>query len=279
MHKIKRLYYRRKLLRSNFFEGVNIKDLGYKNYFLDWFLDWIIYLYCYKKICIFNFKEFFSKYEKVVFPITIVILGEGRLIIEDNMKKEYYFFYDSFSWNKITTYSIGRRTSEYDKEYTYEITTENKILLKEVDILEVDENGKNKEDMLSIQYEYKNNTTKAILKQKKTILQVEYTTQDTRFDNQIIEYLFYLSNNGMNADNVYNIFVEISKIFKEKREEIYLNITSKNNNENNKKILSQIALLKGFVTHYTFTERKSDEEMVIHYKNRPMSIKKFMHEN
>lgn len=236
--------------------GINEKVLK------DDIMDWMTRLKNSKNISINKFSDLFSKFEEIMFPITLY----GRphsLKIKDSVGNKYYLHYFQLDYAKLGEYSIGKRFYPYDKEFGYCLKPENEVTLTEGGIIQLDEDGFNGDNSLYIIYNSQSDVTTAILDAKTWELHIAYPLSNHTYDEEISMYLFELANQFKYVDDVSFILEHLSNVLKTLGEKYSLTITSYMTTNNKKKMLSEICLTDGIVTNYSFSTRPSDSQICL----------------
>ena len=191
--------YRKESFLTHFFDNVDIENENIKKSII----NWISKLNA-KNIQIDNFSFFFTNYKEIVFPIKIC--GHPQhLQLEDFNGNHFYFCYNQFYG--ITEYYIGKRTKDFDEQLTYLLTKENEILLKDFEVIKLDNNGINTSPKISFNYNLDDDSTTVILETKlkhgSILLEVNYKTVDLEHSNKIIFNLFDLLDKTLDTDNIF----------------------------------------------------------------------------
>jgi len=249
--KVKEFFYRRKLLKNNFFEGVSFEngDRRIKNAILTWICD----LQTYNCITIEKFSYLLEKMEDIIFPVRITRNFVGLASIE-------FTIVDANNNNyQIECYKVG------SKEYDITVDTQNNrttyehkiqkdsIILKKKYVSKVKADGT--DEKYYIEIEYAGITTVTLNKDKDPHkISISYNRQLSRFEKQICEYLYSLVSEKP-INNVFTNFVDIVQIFESNNVEEYL-LSIKSTRE--KETLSEITMTNNVVTMYSYTEEKSE---------------------
>lgn len=258
-------------LKTHFFDDIFIEDEKLQNDII----DWISRLKYSKNISINRLSELFSKFEIIAFPIKVSGCPH-HLQIKDNIGKEYYLNYFQLDYTKIEEYSIGRRAYPLDREFVYHLTPQKEIALKELLILQLNEDNKNTDNLLAFHYNTDSSVTTAILKTKTQTLELAYPSQKYMQDNEISMYLLNLAGHFAYFDDVSFILVYISDILKPLEEKYSLLIKSYMNTDNEKKLLSEILVSNGIVTQYSFTTRSTYSEVCLNQKVISEDLEQFI---
>lgn len=259
---IKQYSHRRKLLkRNNFFENVCCDKRDQKD-----ILYWMFWLHR-KGITINKFSDLFRKYSNIQFPIKVYSWGCTLLTIVDNHDDEYSITYSPYNYKKLETYSIGKSKYPYDKEITFQITRKNEIILKQIDVLELNEdNTTHKDDSFSLVYDYQENTTTAVIKQENSEIQIVYE-QNQELDNLVLYYLFEIAPKRY-SDDVFPILIGIRELGE-------INLISIKATKHSQ-ISSELVITDGIVKKYSFSEKISDSEVCLHQKTLSQTIEEFI---
>lgn len=236
--------------------GINEKVLK------DDIMDWMTRLKNSKNISINKFSDLFSKFEEIMFPITLY----GRphsLKIKDSIGNKYYLHYFQLDYAKLGEYSIGKRFYPYDKEFGYCLKPENEVTLTDAGIIQLNENGNNGDHSLYIIYNYQSDITAAILNTKTLELQITYPLSNHIYDEEISMYLFEIANQFKYVDDVSFILKHLLNVLKTLEEKYSLTITSYMPTNNKRTMLSEISLTHGIVTNYSFSTRPSDSQICL----------------
>ena len=259
---IRQYFYRKKLLRNNFFENVYCDDKRTKKYILYW-MFWLHR----KGITIHKFSDLFEKYSNIQFPIRISYWSSCVvLVIIDNHDDEYYITYSPYDYKKLETYSIGKTKYPYDKEITFQLTPKNEIILKQIDVLELNEDNTTKDDSFSLVYDYQKNTTIGTIKQENSEIEIVYQ-QNGELDNIILYYLFEIASKCYFND-VFPILVGLRELGE-------INLMSIKGMEYSE-ISSELVIADGTVKKYSFTEKISDSEVCLHQKTLFQTVEDFI---
>lgn len=253
--RVKRVFYRRRLLKNNFFEGVTFEyeDRRIKNAILSWIYD----LRKYNGITIYRFSYLLEKFEGVIFPVRITESFRGLacidLTIVDVNDNKYKIEFYEFGSKERTTYDIHEDTQNNRITYEYKIQKDS-IILKKKYILPVKDDGTN--EKYDIKIEYDGITTVTLNKDNDPHkISIFYNQQLNRFEKEICEYIFSLVLVSP-INNVFTNFVDVVQIFKSNNvtEEYLLAIKS----IKEKVTLSEITMTNNVVTMYSYTEEKSE---------------------
>ena len=141
-----RKLFEKKLIRSNFFDDIFIKDESLKKKIL----EWMFYLKKYQNISINKFSYLFSKLDDITFPLQIHgHCYSGNLWVEDNSGKKFYFSYSPLDFYNMKIFSIGIRTQYFDTEFVYHLTSQGEIVLCEKLIMQLNKDNTNSKTMVS----------------------------------------------------------------------------------------------------------------------------------
>ena len=260
--KVKEFFYRRKLLKNNFFEGVTFENKGRKT--KNAILTWTCNLKRYKGITIEKFSYLLEKMEGIIFPVKITRSFIGlsciNLTIVDANNNNYKIEFHTYGHYERITYYIHEDTQNNRISYEYKIqkysiNLKSKLISpKKYD--EIDESY-----FINIEYADKITVTLYRLKSPHKI-SISYNQPLKRFEKQICEYLFSLVLEKP-INNVFTNFVDIVQMFESNNVEEYL-LAIKSTREN--ETLSEITMTNNVVTMYSYTEEKSEYEKCF-YKN------------
>ena len=258
---IKQYFYRRKLLRNNFFENVCCDNKQTEKEILYW-MFWLHR----KGISINKFSDLFGKFINIQFPIKVSSWGNRLLTIVDNHDDVYDITYSPYNYKKLETYSIGGEMSPFSKEITFQLTRKNEIILREIGALQLNEDNTNKEDSFSLVYDYQKNTTTAMIKQENSEIEIVYQ-QNQELDNVVLFYLFEIAPKCY-FDDVFPILIGIRELGE-------LNLISIKATKHSE-ISSELVITDGIVKKYSFTEKFSDSEVCLHQKTFSQNVKEFI---
>ena len=253
-----------KLINSDFFDGISIKDKSLKKKIL----QWIFYLKTYKKISIDKFSYLFSKFDDIVFPLKIYGYS-GNLWIEDNSCKQFDFSYSPLEYYKMNEFSIGIRTHYFDTEFVYHLTFKGEIVLKQMLILQLTENHTNSKNIVSFQYDEKSQSTTAILKTQTLYITIRYPSQNC-IDNTLTTYLFALSCEFECIYDVAFMLTYLSDLLKTH------DFTIESYANNSKEFLSSICVYNGVVTQHCYTTRPTSSQICLNKHTLSEELQKFI---
>lgn len=259
---------RTRLEKSYFYEDIIFENKFINKRVKESISNWMFNLEKFKKIKIKKFKDLFSEFSEIVFPIKIVDSYGYRygldIIIIDNEGKKYYMLkIDIWKYDEMETYSIGRRNSPLepliDREFCYKISKDNTITLMEIGAMKLKPDGTNDDILVNFCYNSQNNTTVATVSVSKTTkeMKIHYPTMNNDFDKKILEYLFHINEGNFYYYDVFPILKWMLLTISE--EDVSLSITA----EIEKEIYSEIYIVNGIVQIYTKTEIINEEEMRI----------------
>lgn len=270
--KVKKFFYRRKLVRNNFFEGVDFdgKDRKIKNAILNWAynLQWC------KGITIEKLAYLLDKFEGITFPIRIEDFDRYGCIdlrILDANGKRYSMKLYKNVYERLTTYIIHKRTEKFKITFEYNIRKDS-IILKKKYILPVKADGTN--ETYAIIIEYNGITTVTLDKDNDPHkISISYNQQLNRFEKEICEYLFSLVFEKP-INNVYTNFVDIIRMFESNNvtEEYLLAIKSTREDET----LSEITMTNNVVTKYSCTVEESESKTCFYKHSIKEKMKDFI---
>ena len=253
-----------KKTRTHLFDNVFIEDDTLKK----GITQWIFELERFYNITIDNLSYFFSKYEtyeEIVFPIHIY--GKPYAWhIEDNLGKHYYLtFFENIN-NCPTKYYIETTEKGFHTRYTFELTTYGGVTLTQWNIIQ-ELTG------TSISFDYNDpNMTTLILKDFRSILEMDYPSLNQLYDSQISMYFFCLADKYEYFDDVSFIVEYMLDVLKNLKNlgRISLEITSYGKPLYNpignidKILLSKIYLWGSTVRTYFFTTRIDNSILLLH---------------
>ena len=249
--KVKEFFYRRKLLKNNFFEGLTFdrKQRKTKNAILTWTCN----LQRCKGITIEKFSYLLYEFELPIRIQGIDRYGCIDLTIFDANGIGYMELYKDV-YEKSTTYDINKIIEKLKITFEYNIGKDF-IILKKKYILPVRADRTN--EKYYIQIEYEGITTVTLNKDNDPHkISISYNQQLSRFEKEICEYLFSLVLEEP-INNVFTNFVDVVQMFESNNVEGYiLEIKSTRKNET----LSEITMTNNVVTMYSYTEEKSEYE-------------------
>lgn len=272
-----------KIRKNEFYEDVFLKE-G-KSQLKEFMSNWTRKLQSYKQIdeqiTIKKFKDLLIPIGEIVFPIEIdyVFSRKNRLDANftDNEGKSYYIIVNTYGYNEVNTYVVGRRNSKIepliDREFTLEITAE-RINLIETGLLKLKEDGTNSDEVVNFYYNNEKNTTEAELKSyaSNKTLKIQYKTMNAEFDKKVAEFLFSSNEEHWYYYNVCPILKWITKILEE-------NTSISIKAEVEKEVYSEIEVVNAVVHKYTRTEIVNEGEMHIIKVIFAKNLNEFLEEN
>ena len=263
--------YRLKLSNPNFWDNVKVQNKELR----DHILEWLSALKYYRNISIDKFSVLFTCFDEIVFPIKIT--GFRRhLQIKDNSGNEYYMWYLDYNHHKFDKYGIGSRANGFDKEFIFKLTDNNKVVLHELFLLKLNEHNNNSDKSVSFYYNSNTKITTVVLESGKRLhLKITYPEHDCKMDELISDYLFSLADEFICIDDIFFVLEYMYTILKPSRDKYSLYICSYDGFEENKQILSELRLLDGIVTSYSFTMR-SDTMICLNQVLIPEELEKFI---
>ena len=251
---IKKVMFRRKIKRTNFFENVIIEDNKNQKKIIEAFY----YFNCIAEISITKFVNIFSKIEQIAYPIKIEYLTKNLRIVDFIDKRGNRFFleikiHSDYYTEKILEYSI------WD-----EIETNESIIIKK-SVFEINRIGirtKRLEHYIGktdkrcvVQYE----SEKTIISLKNREKRVEIICFLNEEEcNEIMKYLLDFEN--IQYDDIFSLFVNFVDENDKKKEIVSMKSLVK------ERVCSEITVEEGNVTSYSYTERKNDDETILYTK-------------
>jgi len=268
MYKIKNMFrkviffFRRILIEKHFFENTFLESRYEKSILKKSILDWALHLKAYHKVTVDSFAYLFSKYEGISFPITFngfTTSQSGYLNITDNLGEQFYMNYYPNSYNDMQLYEIGKRDKSLDVTFEYKLSKTDSILLNKIYIMPLNADGTNSKRSVIIDYSLEK-YTRISFENKIYKLQISYSSQNSDFDDEIVEYLLSLISN---EEHFYNIFVVANHIITNLKMSRPFQITSSKDNS----VLSEfrsyedVLYSKVRVIHYSFTEWQNNSNI------------------
>ena len=229
-----RKLFEKKLIRSNFFDDIYIKDESLKKKIL----EWMFYLKKYQNISINKFSYLFSKLDDIKFPLQIHD-NSGNLWVEDNSGKKFSFSYSPPESYNMTNFSIRIRTNYFETEFLYHLTSQGEIVPYKKLILQLNKDTNN---VVSFRYYEKYQLTTAIFEANNLNLTITYPSSDC-IDDSLSTYLFACSSEFNHIDDIFlmlNYFMDLLK-------KSYFKIHAYTNN--GKEFTSLLCVSNGIVTN------------------------------
>ena len=267
----------RKILeKTNFYEDVFFSDDFFKEYSRKVIFEWIYNLEKYKHIKIKRFKDLFSKYEEIVFPIEITHANIGGYFVEldivDVSGKKYYFSQSNI-WENIDEYYIGRRNTKskpfLDNEIQYRILKNGAIEEVKKYIVKLKDDGTNE----SYKYEEYYNTNMQVIEISDSIgiIKIKYPIFEEVKKDLLAKFLS--NNDKWYYYDIFPIFKQIVNKMKDCDIES-IHIVAEIDNE----VYSEIKLVNGIVYTYTITQVIREDEMHIIKKLFAKKLEEFLAE-
>lgn len=166
---------------------------------------WILYMKIYKNVDIEKFSQLLNVWKEIKLPVKIKedIITEDiitddiiRLIVIDSENKEFYM--ELYNYD-MDNYFIGRR-NVVDRQLRYNIKEYDEIILKESYVGLLNEDGKNKDGLISIKYNTEKQIATAKVYKEERIMEIKYRAEDSAMDNEIMNYLLSIIENDYSND-------------------------------------------------------------------------------
>lgn len=249
--------------KLNFFKGVKCDSVETKEAVLDWMFKSQVY-----HVSIHKFSDFFAKCPEIVFPVQLFKRSLYYFEIIDMAGNVYFLDYSS-SYDMC--YSIRTKNHLGDTNLDFKII-KNHVVLKEVNILPLDEHGiRTKDDLFSIVYNCKNKTTIITIKKvtgMKPYLKIVYPSQDKDFDYSVLSLLI---STEINLNDVFPLFKSIYEI--RKLENMSMQIID------HSVTISSIVLEDGEVSEYSFAESISESKVCLSRIDTLQGVQEFIDEH
>ncbi len=274
--KLKILLMRRRLERSGFYEDIFFNNDTVKEMVEKKVAEWVFYLKEHKKIEIKKFKDFFMKFEEIVFPINIQECYGRKIDIKltDNQGNEYYMskrkIIDYFDMNK---YFIGKRdtsTELLDREICYEITENATIKILSENFIKLNEDGTNSDITCKLCF-YDEDSEEITLYSGSLNgeIKIKYLLKhNDEISKSIIKYCL----EDVATKWYYYDVLPILEWMLQKTESLSMNITAKIDDE----VFSEIEVVNGIIQKYTTTCVINEGEMHIIKKIFAKELKEFL---
>lgn len=263
--KLKLLLMRKKLDKCNFYEDVKFANKIVAEKLNEFITEWMLELEENKKIQINKFKDLFSEFKAITFPIEIKeAYGFYNLEVKitDSSNHKYYLKKRSvYVEQEILTYTIGEVSvkveTSIDKRLVYKICDNQSVVLTGRSIIETDRYG-NCNSRVDIYYNDWNSITEITFKSEelKTKMKVKYFSVDEKFEKIFTNYI--MSNDGTNW-----YYYDVLPIFKWMLNKdyynfnVFVNIVAEVNNE----VVSELIVNNSIVERYTVTKIINEGEM------------------
>lgn len=265
---------REKLEEKNFYEGVIFENEEVKKNCEEKIRKWKINQMTVKGVEIEKFKYLFKKLDEIAFPIKIKeVEGIWNIMITfiDNRGKEYYMIIN-LRLPDLFKYLIGRRNCFIDpfedREFEYEISSDGNIVLIMESIIQLNENGNNKDEVVS--FFYNSGIEGIFLKSNKKDkrIKIQCLRQNDEVNKEILKLLFKIEKQISYYYDVMPLLKEMLKIITNEKITIYIKAEIK-------EVYSEIVIENGFWNKYIYTEFISEEEICIHKKTFKKELKAF----
>lgn len=182
-----------------------------------------------------------------------------------------------YDYHTMTQYIIERRNTVepgVDREFCYEISSDNTISLIETTVMKLKENGKNDDLVVSFLYNIEKYATEVELKTYafNRKIKIKYGVSSQEFEKRIMKFLFSI--NGKD-------FCKIIPVL----EWLYTNLMSVETStfsitsEVDEELFSEIDVVEGMVKYYMTTKIKSESETEIIKRICSSPISEFLKDN
>lgn len=273
---------RKTLEKSGFYEDIIFADEFVSEKIKNIVTEWIFNLQEFRNIEVKKFRDLFKELDEIVFPIIInESYGSCSLNIEfiDVQGNKYYMSkINLYDYHDMQTYIIGRRNSSLeplvDREFHYQINEDKTIILIGTCILQLNQDGTNKDAVVNFSYDYDERTTQVTLRSyaSSNKIKIKYPTVNAEFDKMVMNYLFESNKSKWYYYDVFPILKWMVMAISDER--ISISIVA----EVEKEIVSEIDVVNGIVQKYTVTKIINEGEMHIIKKLFAKELNKFLAE-